>query len=93
MNNETDPDWDADSPGIVRDQVAAYDEMRRGCPVAYSESRGHSVFRHDDVCRILADHETFSNAVSQHLSVPNGMDPPEHTPYRKIIESYFSQSR
>jgi cytochrome P450 len=43
--------------------------------------------------RVLLDHETFSNAVSQHLSVPNGMDPPEHTVYRKIIEPYFSAER
>src|SRR5690606_24373177 len=39
------------------------------------------------------DHETFSSAVSAHISVPNTMDPPEHTHYRKIIESYFSAVR
>jgi cytochrome P450 len=43
--------------------------------------------------RALLDHETFSNAVSQHLTVPNGMDPPEHTEYRKLIEPYFSEQR
>jgi cytochrome P450 len=67
--------------------------MRRRCPVAYSEFLGWSLFRHQDVVRVLLDHETFSNAVSRHLSVPNGMDPPEHTPYRRIIEPYFSAER
>ena len=86
-------DWDPTSPEIQRDQRAAYDEMRRRCPVAYSEFLGWSLFRHEDVTRVLLDHETFSSAVSQHLSVPGGMDPPEHTAYRKIIEPYFSPAR
>ena len=42
---------------------------------------------------ILDDHKTFSNVVSAHLSVPNGMDPPEHTPFRKINERYFTPER
>ena len=61
--------------------------------MARSEFMGWSLFRQEDVTRALHDHETFSNAVSQHLSVPNGMDPPEHTAYRRIIEPYFSATR
>ncbi len=93
MNNQPQPDWNPKSREVLRDQRAAYDEMRRRCPVAYSEILGWSLFRHEDVTRVLHDHETFSNAVSQYLSVPNGMDPPEHTAYRRIIEPYFSPSR
>jgi cytochrome P450 len=92
MKNEHLPHWDPTSEEVIRDQRAAYDSMRRKCPVARS-SAGWTLFRHDDVCRVLEDHETFSNAVSQHLSVPNGMDPPEHTHYRSIIEPYFSAER
>src|SRR5262249_32526413 len=72
---------------------AAYDEMRRRCPVAYSKFMGWSLFRHEDVTRVILDYETFSNAVSQHLSVPSGMDQPEHTVYRRMIEPYFSRER
>ncbi len=43
--------------------------------------------------RVLLDHKTFSSAVSQHLSVPSGMDQPEHTAYRRILEPYFSAER
>lgn len=43
--------------------------------------------------RVLDDHHTFSNVVSSHLSVPNGMDPPEHTRYRQLIEPYFASER
>ena len=86
-------DWNPESDDVNRDQVAAYDEMRTRCPVAYNESRSWSVFRHADVMQILGDHDTFSNAVSQHLSVPNGMEPPEHGKYRQIIEPYFGPDR
>jgi cytochrome P450 len=70
--------------------VAAYDDMRAHCPVARSDFLGWSLFRHDDVCRVLADRGTFSNAVSARLTVPNGMDPPEHTEFRRINDPYFA---
>lgn len=93
MNDERKCDWDPRSEAVMRDQRAAYDEMRERCPVAYSEFMQWSLFRHEDVSRVLHDHKTFSNAVSRHLSVPNGMDPPEHTKYRRIVESYFTVQR
>lgn len=93
MNHPPQPDWDPTAPEVQRDQRAAYDAMRHRCPVAYSDFFGWSLFRHADVLRVLHDHETFSNVVSQHRSVPNGMDPPEHTPYRRIIEPYFAPER
>jgi len=87
------PDWDPRAPAVQRDQIAAYDELRRRCPVAYSEYLHWSLFRHQDVVRVLNDHECFGNAVSGHLSVPNGMDPPQHTVYRRIVEPYFDPQR
>jgi cytochrome P450 len=67
--------------------------MRDTCPVAYSDYLGWSLFRHADILRVLNDHDTFSNVVSRHISVPNGMDPPEHTGYRRMIEPYFTKER
>jgi cytochrome P450 len=93
MNDESSVDWDPKAADVLRDQRAAYDAMRERCPVAYSELMRWSVFRYEDVMRVLHDHEAFSNAVSEHLSVPSGMDPPEHTPYRMIIERYFTAER
>lgn len=87
------PTWDPEAELQATNQVAAQDELRRRCPVAYSEQLGWSLFAHADVMRVLEDHERFSNAVSSHLSVPNGMDPPEHTPYRQMIEKYFWPER
>jgi len=93
MSDMLQQDWDPRSDAVLRDQRAAYDEMRERCPVAYSDFLGWSLFRHEDIIRVLNDPDTFSNAVSRHLSVPNGMDPPEHTGYRRIIESYFRPER
>src|SRR5690242_17198365 len=93
MTPKTQNDWNPTSQEVQRDQRLAYDKIRRDCPIAHSDFMGWSLFGHEDVTRVLLDHETFSNAVSQHLSVPNGMDQPEHTPYRRIIEPYFSETR
>lgn len=90
MSEKPTPDWNPRAEAVLRDQRAAYDAMRERCPVAYSDLMGWSVFRHADVMRILHDPVTFSSAVSEHLSVPSGMDTPEHTAYRGIVEKYFS---
>lgn len=89
MNAGKPADWDPRSPDVLSDQIAAYDAMRQRCPVAHSDYLWWSLFRHEDVLRVLLDHESFSNAASNHLSIPNAMDPPEHTPYRQIVERYF----
>jgi len=89
MCSDRQADWEPNSEHVQRDQEAAYDAMRERCPIAYSDALGWSVFRHQDIVHVLQDHETFSNAVSRHRSVPNGLDPPEHTKYRRIIERYF----
>jgi cytochrome P450 len=90
---EAAPDWDPIGPDVQRDQRAAYDAIRTRCPVARDRSGGWTVFRHADVLRVLHDPATFSNVVSRRASVPNGMDPPEHTTWRRLIEPYFSPAR
>ena len=89
MNEALQADWDPHSGTVLRDQLAAYDEMRERCPVAHSDFLGWSLFRHEDLVRVLDDPDVFSSVASTHLSVPNGMDPPEHTEYRRLIERYF----
>jgi len=86
-------DWDPRSDTVLQDQLAAYDDMRQRSPVAHSHYLQWSLFRHEDIMRVLNDAETFSNAVSSYLSIPNGMDPPQHEQYRSIIEPYFGPER
>lgn len=93
MTNVIQPDWDPRAESVLQNQRQAYDKMRRNCPVAHSSDGQWTLFRHADVKRVLLDHQRFSNQVSQHISVPNGMDPPEHGAYRALIEPYFSQAR
>lgn len=93
MSDKPKPDWDPRSGTVLSDQIAAYDAMRHRCPVAYSDYLGWSLFRHEDVVQALDDHQTFSSVVSSHLSVPSGMDPPQHTEYRRLIERHFEPDR
>jgi cytochrome P450 len=90
---EVEADWDPIGPDVQQDQRAAYDAIRARCPVARDPTGGWTIFRHADVLRVLHDPATFSNVVSRHASVPNGMDPPEHTTWRRLIEPYFSRDR
>lgn len=90
MTGKPNEDWNPRSDEVLEDQIKAYDAMRHRCPVAWSDYQQWTLFRHEDVMTVLKDHDTFLNNVSQHLSVPNGMDLPEHTPYRNIIEPYFA---
>lgn len=86
-------DWDPRSAQVQADQRAAYDELRERCPVAWSESMHWSVLRHADVMRVLHDHDSFGNAVSQFPAVPNGYDPPQHSAYRRALDPFFTPER
>lgn len=70
-----------------------HDPTYHAAPLTEDGAGGWVVTGHAEVCRILADHDTFSSRVSRHLAVPNGMDPPEHSRYRALIEPHFSAAR
>lgn len=89
MPTSFSPDWNPEQDALTQDQRAAYDKQRERCPVSFSDYFQWSLFRHADVSLALTDHQRFSNKVSHYISVPNGMDEPEHTPYRRLIEPYF----
>ncbi|MDN5699507.1 MAG: cytochrome P450 [Kocuria sp.] len=86
-------DWDPSDPSVRANQTTAYDRMRGKCPVAHSDALNWSLFRHEDVMRALCDPETFSSAVSRHVAVPNGMDRPEHTIFREVVDRYFTPEK
>jgi len=86
-------DWETASHLAVVNPLAAYDRMREQCPVARNANGGWTLFRHDDIECVLRDPEIFSNRVSNHLSVPNGLDPPQHSAWRELIEPYFADAR
>ncbi|WP_184325333.1 cytochrome P450 [Brachybacterium aquaticum] len=87
------PDWNPRGPRVRRDPVAAYDEMRSRCPVARGASGAWTLFSHADVTAAALDHQTFANAVSRHLQVPNGLDGSMHTAFRALVDRYFTRER
>jgi cytochrome P450 len=92
MTERTEPDWDPRDPSVLSDQRRAYDEMRARCPVAHSDFLGWSLFAHRDVLEAVRDTVTFSSATKRR-AIPNGMDPPEHTVYRQLLDRYFTSER
>ena len=87
-------DWDPRSPEVQQDQIAAYDALRAHCPVAHDDYLGYTLLSHADVAAAALDPQTFSNRVSdRHVAVPNGLDGPEHTAFRRINDAYFTPER
>lgn len=86
-------DWNPRGPRVRRDPLAAYDALRTHCPVARGPDGAWTVFSHADVMATVLDHTTFSNAVSRHLQVPNGMDGAEHSAFRAVVDRYFTPER
>ncbi|MFH7564630.1 cytochrome P450 [Oceanimonas smirnovii] len=76
-------------PAGEQDLIDVCDKTRPRCPLAHNEQLHWAVLRQQEARQVLSDHSTFSNKVSRHVSVPNGMDPPRHGDYRRIIEPYF----
>ena len=83
------PAWEPLSPEVLADQLGTYDRQRTACAMARSP-RGVTLFRHADVVAAAHDSQTFSSAVSSRRAVPNGMDPPEHAPWRALVDSFFA---
>ncbi|GMW03165.1 MAG: cytochrome P450 [Candidatus Hydrogenedentota bacterium] len=91
MTARFDSAWEPHSDPDADNLIEESDAMRRLCPVAHGGPGKWYVLGHRETTNVLLDHETFSNEVSSRLSVPNGMDPPAHTPFRRLIEPLFSR--
>ena len=83
----------SEAAAALPDQRAHFDALRERCPLAYGDSQQRTVVRHADVLRVLHDHATFSNAVSDQPAVPNGYDRPRHTAYRRALDYFFAPER
>ncbi|MEO6923402.1 MAG: cytochrome P450, partial [Bryocella sp.] len=80
------------SDTVLADQRGVYDRMRVACPMAESP-RGVTLFRHGDVVAAAANPSTFSSATSPRRMVPNSLDEPEHTAFRRAIDTFFTPER
>lgn len=82
---------------------ALFKDMRSRCPVAWAEEMGGfwAVTRHEDICRVLTDWQTFTTTVQNVVPrvattqrrPPLHLDPPGNIPYRNAILRFLSSKR
>jgi cytochrome P450 len=97
-------DWDPLSEESLFNTPQHDNDMRRTCPVAYSDRWGGfwTVFRHEDICRVARDPETFISSPTQVVPpissperpwLPLQSDPPMHRKYRAPLIPFFRGDR
>ena len=80
-----------------------FSDLRSRCPVAYSDDLGGfwAVTRHEDICRVLTDWQTFTTTVQNVVPPvattqrrpPLHLDPPGNIPYRNAILRFLTPKR
>jgi cytochrome P450 len=96
-------DFDALAPETFDSTYALYADLRSRCPVARTDAWGGywALLRYADVCQAAADSKTFITSVQNVVPrvaftgrrPPLHLDPPEHTPYRRVLNTLFSAAR
>ena len=96
-------DWDPTNELSIRSPEENDNQMRRKCPVAYSDQWGGfwSLFKHEDVTRAVRDTDSFKSAPTQVWPpmntgapwLPLQSDPPEHRQYRQPLVKFFRGER
>jgi len=102
----TKPVVDDFDPLVEETWESAHREMTRlrgECPVAHSGAFNGFwlVTKHEDVTRILKDWRTFTTTVQNVVPKvaftgrrpPLHLDPPEHTPYRRALNPFFTNAK
>ncbi len=93
------------TPETMRAPQKTYAELRSRCPVVHSGSGvgrfgGAMLTRFEDVMWALRHPEIFSSAMDVQLAlgterpmIPQQIDPPEQTRFRKLLDPHFSRKR
>lgn len=103
FKTDRDSDFDPLAPESVDSPYATYQRLREQCPVAWSNAWNGfwALTRHADVARAAADYKLFANSVQNVVPKvaftgrrpPLHLDPPDHTPYRLVLNPLLSESR
>ncbi|ARK29938.1 cytochrome P450 [Halalkalibacter krulwichiae] len=80
-----------------------YKELRQRCPVAYSEAYDGfwALLKYEDIVNVLKDPNTYVTSVQNVVPKvsttgrrpPLHLDPPEHTPYRRTLDPFFTDEK
>ncbi len=91
---------EAESFGSFHDEFTA---LRNACPVAHSDAWNGfwALLRYDDVLAAAGDPALFTTSVQNVVPKlaftgrrpPLHLDPPEHTPYRRALNPYFTAEK
>jgi cytochrome P450 len=89
------PDFNPDVPEDFDSPHAMFKDLRRRCPVAYSDAMGGfwAVSKYADIVRVLTDWQTFTTTIQNVVPrvattqrrPPLHLDPPGNVPYRNAI--------
>jgi cytochrome P450 len=98
-----DVDFDPLAPETFESFHAEFSELRDRCPVARSDAWNGfwAVLRYHDVVAVAADPQLYTTSVQNVVPKvaftgrrpPLHLDPPEHTPYRRALNPYFSPEK
>jgi cytochrome P450 len=88
-------------PALARHPQPVYAQLHGRCPVTHAADTGSPVIsRYEDVLWALRHPEIFSSETDMHLAlgterpmIPQQIDPPRQTKFRKILDSQFSRKR
>ncbi|WP_258000319.1 cytochrome P450 [Bacillus sp. Marseille-P3661] len=102
-DNRLTHDFDPTRPETFTSAHEEYKELRQKCPVAHSEAyEGFwALFKHNDVVNILKKPDTYVTSVQNVVPKvsttgrrpPLHLDPPEHTPYRRTLDPFFTEEK
>ena len=89
--------WSPFNPEVMADPAAGHTHLLAACPVHRCEAFDppfYTLSRYADVSMALRDIDTYSSQYGQgpRFTEPAGMlcDPPQHTYYRKLLQSWFT---
>jgi cytochrome P450 len=101
--NRRIPDFDADVPEDFDSPHAMFRDLRRRCPVAYSDAMGGfwAITKYEDIVRVLTDWETFTTTIQNVVPrvattqrrPPLHLDPPGNIPYRTAITRLMTPAK
>lgn len=96
-------DFDADVPEDFDSPHAMFKDLRRRCPVAYSDAMGGfwAVTKYADIVRVLTDWQTFTTTIQNVVPrvattqrrPPLHLDPPGNVPYRNAITRMMTPAK